>query len=65
LKILLVNPAFDRKAEAPPLGLLCLAAVLMGDGHETRVIDFDVPGSGEPHEDKIKRSTSSDPLYWE
>lgn len=50
MRVLLVNPAFDGRAEVPPLGLLCLAAALIGDGHETRVVDFDVPGPGEPGE---------------
>jgi radical SAM superfamily enzyme YgiQ (UPF0313 family) len=47
---LLVNPAFDGRAEAPPLGLLCLAAVLIEDGSSARVLDLDVPGTGEPHD---------------
>lgn len=48
MRVLLVNPAFDGRAEAPPLGLLCLAAVLIGNGIDTRVTDLDVqePGSG-------------------
>ncbi len=48
MKILLVNPAFDGRAEVPPLGLLCLAAVLIDNGIDTRVTDLDVqePRSG-------------------
>jgi anaerobic magnesium-protoporphyrin IX monomethyl ester cyclase len=49
LRVLLVNPRFDGGAEVPPLGLLCLASVLIGSGVETRVIDLDVPGLNDPH----------------
>lgn len=41
---MLVNPAFDGRAQAPPLGLLCLASVLIEDGISARVVDLDVPG---------------------
>ncbi len=47
---MLVNPAFDGGAEAPPLGLLCLAAVLIEGGFETRVMDLDVPHAAGPHD---------------
>ncbi len=50
MKVLLVNPAFDGRAEVPPLGLLCLASVLIGDGVETRVIDLDISEHGGPCE---------------
>lgn len=50
MRVLLVNPAFDGRAEVPPLGLLCLAAVLIGDGIETRVIDLDIPGAVGPND---------------
>lgn len=49
MRVLLVNPRFDGRAEVSPLGLLCLASVLAGDGVETRVIDLDVPGPDDPY----------------
>ena len=49
MRVLLVNPGFDGRAEVPPLGLLCLASVLIGAGVETRVLDLDIPGVDEPH----------------
>jgi len=54
LKVVLVNPAFDYRAEVPPLGLLCLAAVLIGDGFETRVIDLDIPDSKDAADDPCR-----------
>lgn len=52
---MLVNPAFDGGAQSPPLGLLCLASVLIEDGISAGVVDLDVPGTGDPRE-KLRRA---------
>ena len=55
MRVLLVNPAFDGRAEVPPLGLLCLAAVLIGDGFDTRVIDLDASGPEDESDDPCRK----------
>jgi len=41
LKILLINPPYFRAAEFPPIGLLYIAAVLLKEKHDVKIIDLD------------------------
>lgn len=42
MDVLLVNPEYNGKSEIPPLGLECIAAVLLKNGMNVSIIDLDV-----------------------
>ncbi len=43
MKVLLINAPYERKADAPPLGLAYIAAVLKEHGHTVKIIDGALP----------------------
>ena len=61
MDVILINPVYNERSEIPPLGLECIASVLLRDGIDAAIIDLDVDRSKDPYDYLSRQIERYDP----